>query len=105
MFNSLENFQTSVTININRKWKTCFSLHVTSVNGFCGPGGIPILTGAGMLDELLRGFKKSWVLVPLRVFKAKYLHLHTTRYLLGVPRSIERHFIYRHRNELRVALN
>ena len=86
-------------------------------------GGTPILTGAGMLvvplsspalapfflrsslprsaakseektgQELDYLGLKSLVLVPLRMFKAKYLHLHTTRYLLGAPRSIEGHFI------------
>ena len=48
------------------------------------PGGISHIKRAGMLVVPLRGLK-SWVsLVPLRVFKAKYLYLHTTRYLLGV---------------------
>ena len=55
-------------------------------------GGTPILTGAGMLIVPLKRLK-SWVLVPFRGLKAKYLYLHTARHLLGVPRSIECHFI------------
>ena len=46
-----------------------------------GGGDTHILTGAVML------------VVPLRVFKAKYLHLYITHYVLGVPRLIEWHFI------------
>ena len=37
---------------------------------------------------------KSWVLIPLRVFRAKYLNLHKTHYFLGVPQSIEWLFTY-----------
>ena len=50
-------------------------------------GGFPYKMG-GDARRTSEGLT-SWVLVPLRVFKAKYLHLHTTQYLLGVPRSIE----------------
>ena len=65
---------------------------------FCGfvrgfvPRGDSHIKRAGMLVVPLRGQNPGF-LVPLRVFKAKYLHLHTTRYILGVPRSIEWHFI------------
>ena len=44
-------------------------------------GGGSHIHRAEMLVISLRGFKKFWVLVPLRVFKAKYLRLHATRYL------------------------
>ena len=45
------------------------------------------ITGTGIFVVPL-----SLVLVPFRVFKAKYVHLHTTRYLLGVQRS--RSYVY-----------
>ena len=54
-------------------------------------GGPPILTGG---DARRTSWElKSWVLLPLRVFNSKYLHLHITRYLLGLLRSFEWHFI------------
>ena len=65
-------------------------LHGT-IPGGEGGGGLPCKKGWDARRTSLG--LKSWVWVPLRVFKAKYLHLHTTRYLLGVPRSIEWHFI------------
>ena len=58
---------------------------------FIPGGGLPYKKGGDARFTSLG--LKSWVLVPLRVFKAKYLHLHTTQYLLGVLRSVEWHFI------------
>ena len=49
-------------------------------------GGLPYKKG-GDARRTSKGLK-SWVLVLFWVFKAKYLHFRTTRYLLGVPRSI-----------------
>ena len=79
-----------------------------------GGGGVDSHTKRGGDAHRTSYGLKSWVLVPLRVFKAKYLQLRTTRCLLGVPRSIEWHFIktyayisfhlYRYLNSLKLIV-